>query len=66
MALTRWFAQRMFGMPDGSAGALTSGGAMANLIALKVARDSRAGWDIRPRAWLLVRRSASTSPKRPT
>ncbi|CAN5718505.1 pyridoxal-dependent decarboxylase [soil metagenome] len=47
MALTRWFAQRMFGMPDGSGGALTSGGALANLIALKVARDARAGWDVR-------------------
>lgn len=47
MALTRWFAQRMFGMPDGSGGALTSGGALANLIALKIARDARAGWDIR-------------------
>ncbi len=47
MALTRWFAQQMFGMPEGAAGAFTSGGAMANLIALKIARDSRAGWDIR-------------------
>jgi aromatic-L-amino-acid/L-tryptophan decarboxylase len=47
MALTRWFAREMFGMPEGSGGALTSGGAMANLIALKVARDERAGWDIR-------------------
>ena len=47
MALTRWFAQEMFGLPDGSGGALTSGGALANLIALKVARDARAGWDIR-------------------
>jgi glutamate/tyrosine decarboxylase-like PLP-dependent enzyme len=47
LALTRWFACDMFGMPDGSGGALTSGGAMANLIALKVARDARAGWDVR-------------------
>ncbi|MDQ3209568.1 MAG: pyridoxal-dependent decarboxylase [Actinomycetota bacterium] len=47
MALTRWFATGMFGMPDGSGGALTSGGALANLIALKIARDARAGWDIR-------------------
>ena len=47
MALTRWLACDMFGMPEGSGGALTSGGAMANLIALKVARDARAGWDIR-------------------
>jgi aromatic-L-amino-acid decarboxylase len=47
MALTRWLACDIFGMPEGSGGALTSGGAMANLIALKVARDARAGWDIR-------------------
>ncbi len=47
MALTRWFAQELFGLPAGSGGALTSGGAMANLIALKVARDARAGWDVR-------------------
>ena len=47
LALTRWFAHDMFGMPEGAGGALTSGGAMANLIALKVARDARAGWDIR-------------------
>ena len=47
MALTRWFANEMFGMPGGSGGALTSGGALANLIALKIARDARAGWDIR-------------------
>lgn len=47
MALMRWFAREMFGMPEGSGGALTSGGAMANMIALKVARDARAGWDVR-------------------
>jgi len=47
MALTRWFACEMFGMPRGSGGALTSGGAMANMIALKIARDARAGWDVR-------------------
>jgi glutamate/tyrosine decarboxylase-like PLP-dependent enzyme len=45
--LTRWFATEMFGMPEGSGGELTSGGAMANFIALKVARDRRAGWDVR-------------------
>ena len=45
--LTRWFATEMFGLPDGAGGELTSGGAMANFIALKVARDRRAGWDVR-------------------
>jgi glutamate/tyrosine decarboxylase-like PLP-dependent enzyme len=45
--LTRWFAQEVFGMPATAAGQLTSGGAMANFIALKAARDLRAGWDVR-------------------
>jgi aromatic-L-amino-acid decarboxylase len=44
--LTRWFA-RQFGLPEGAAGIVVSGGAMANFIALKVARDHGAGWDIR-------------------
>ena len=45
--LCRWFAQEMFGLPEGSGGEITSGGAMANFIALKTARDRRAGWDVR-------------------
>ncbi|MGZ8619036.1 MAG: pyridoxal phosphate-dependent decarboxylase family protein, partial [Actinomycetota bacterium] len=45
--LCRWFAQDMFGLPEGSGGEITSGGAMANFIALKTARDHRAGWDVR-------------------
>lgn len=45
--LCRWFAQEMFGLPEGSGGEITSGGAMANFIALKTARDQRAGWDVR-------------------
>ena len=47
--LMRWFAQDMFGLPEGSGGEITSGGAMANFIALKTARDHRAGWDVRTR-----------------
>jgi aromatic-L-amino-acid decarboxylase len=45
--LCRWFAQEVFGLGEASGGALTTGGALANLIALKVARDRRAGWDVR-------------------
>jgi glutamate/tyrosine decarboxylase-like PLP-dependent enzyme len=45
--LCRWFARELFGLPDTAGGELTSGGAMANFIALKVARDHRAGWDVR-------------------
>jgi len=44
--LTRWFA-RQFGLPETASGIVVSGGAMANFIALKVARDRGAGWDIR-------------------
>jgi glutamate/tyrosine decarboxylase-like PLP-dependent enzyme len=45
--LCRWFARDVFGLGPDAGGELTSGGAMANLIALKVARDQRAGWDVR-------------------
>jgi aromatic-L-amino-acid/L-tryptophan decarboxylase len=40
--LTRWLASEM-GLPKGSGGLLTSGGAMANFIGLKVARDRAVG-----------------------
>jgi aromatic-L-amino-acid/L-tryptophan decarboxylase len=45
--LCRWFAREVFGLPEGSGGEITSGGAMATFIALKTARDRRAGWDVR-------------------
>jgi aromatic-L-amino-acid decarboxylase len=41
-----WFAVLM-GFPKGSSGVLTSGGTMANLIGLAVARSERAGFDVR-------------------
>ena len=47
LGLCRWFAQDVFGLPTTSGGALTSGGAMANFIALKAARDAKAGFDVR-------------------
>jgi glutamate/tyrosine decarboxylase-like PLP-dependent enzyme len=46
LQLTRTFAS-WFGMPAGSGGIIVSGGALANFVALKVARDHRAGWDVR-------------------
>jgi aromatic-L-amino-acid decarboxylase len=48
LALIRWFADR-FGLPDDAGGLLVSGGAMANFVALKTARDHGASWDIRNR-----------------
>jgi aromatic-L-amino-acid decarboxylase len=45
--LCRWFAREMFGLPEGAGGELTSGGAMATFVALKTARDRRAGRDVR-------------------
>ncbi|MBY5164497.1 pyridoxal phosphate-dependent decarboxylase family protein [Salsipaludibacter albus] len=44
--LLRWFADR-FGLPASAGGYLTSGGSAANHDALVVARDVKAGWDVR-------------------
>jgi glutamate/tyrosine decarboxylase-like PLP-dependent enzyme len=46
LELGRWFARRL-GLARGAGGYVTSGGAMAAFVALKAARDSRAGWPIR-------------------
>jgi glutamate/tyrosine decarboxylase-like PLP-dependent enzyme len=45
-ALTAWFAKRL-GLPETAGGFLTSGGAIANFVALAVARATRAGFDVR-------------------
>jgi glutamate/tyrosine decarboxylase-like PLP-dependent enzyme len=44
--LGRWFAHKL-GLPEGAGGYVTSGGAMGAFVALKAARDARAGWSIR-------------------
>ncbi len=44
--LLRWFAERL-GLPQTAGGYLTSGGSAANHDALAVARDHKAGWDVR-------------------
>ena len=44
--LGRWFASRL-GLPETAGGYVTSGGAMAAFVALKAARDAKAGWSIR-------------------
>jgi aromatic-L-amino-acid decarboxylase len=44
--LVRWFADQ-FGLPESTGGLIVSGGAMANFVALKTARDHGATWDIR-------------------
>jgi aromatic-L-amino-acid/L-tryptophan decarboxylase len=46
LGLIRWFAEQ-FGLPEEAGGLLVSGGAMANFVALKVARDHGASWDVR-------------------
>jgi glutamate/tyrosine decarboxylase-like PLP-dependent enzyme len=45
--LTRWFATHVFGLPQGAFGLFTSGGALANLVALKAARDACIGPSVR-------------------
>ena len=42
----QWLAEVM-GMPTSSTGILVSGGTMANLLGLAVARDAKAGFDVR-------------------
>jgi glutamate/tyrosine decarboxylase-like PLP-dependent enzyme len=49
-SVVRWFAAR-FGMGDEAAGLLVSGGAMANMVGLKAARDHMAGWNTPGRRW---------------
>ncbi|HSJ43732.1 MAG TPA: pyridoxal-dependent decarboxylase [Euzebyales bacterium] len=44
--LLHWFAARL-GLPQTAGGYLTSGGSAANHDALVVARDLKAGWDVR-------------------
>src|SRR5262245_48584866 len=44
--LMSWLAQ-FFGLPEGSGGLMTSGGAASNMTALKAARDALGGEDVR-------------------
>jgi aromatic-L-amino-acid decarboxylase len=44
--LTRWLAER-FGLPEGAGGLIMTGGAMANFVALKCARDVGLGIEVR-------------------
>jgi glutamate/tyrosine decarboxylase-like PLP-dependent enzyme len=46
--LTRWLA-RQFGLPEGAGGMIMTGGAMANFVALKCARDAALGHGVRER-----------------
>ncbi len=44
--VVRWYAELM-GFPATAGGILVSGGTMANVLGLAVARTARAGWDVR-------------------
>lgn len=46
LSLTRWLAG-CFGYPEGAGGLVQSGGAMANFVCLKAARDAKAGYQVR-------------------
>jgi aromatic-L-amino-acid/L-tryptophan decarboxylase len=58
--LTSWFASR-FGLPEQAGGIVTSGGSMANFVALKVARDRALGIDVREEGVGDARLTAYTS-----
>ena len=58
--LTSWFADR-FGLPERAGGLITSGGSMANFVALKVARDRALGVDVRAKGLGDARLTAYTS-----
>lgn len=45
-AVLRWFAE-LFGLPESTGGVITSGGSMANLVALTAARDHALGAEAR-------------------
>ena len=64
--LTRWLASR-FGLPEGAGGMIMTGGAMANFVGLKCARDQRLGSrGARARRRRPPARSPSTPPRRRT
>ena len=44
--VVRWLAE-LFGFPADAGGVLVTGGTMANVLGLAVARHARAGWDVR-------------------
>ena len=65
--LTRWLAER-FGLPEGAGGMIMTGGAMANFVGLKCARDAgarprraRGGRARRTARWRSTRRPRRTS-----
>ena len=45
--LTRWFARELFGLPAAAGGLMLSGGAMANFVGLKAARDKTMTYAVR-------------------
>jgi glutamate/tyrosine decarboxylase-like PLP-dependent enzyme len=53
--VTRWIRE-MMGFPEGASGALVSGGSMANIIGLTVARNAMAGVDLREDGVALMER----------
>jgi aromatic-L-amino-acid decarboxylase len=46
LGLVRWFSEQ-FGLPASAGGLIVSGGAMANFVALKAARDAKSPWNVR-------------------
>lgn len=44
--VVEWLAE-LLGMPSGTSGVMASGGTVANIIGLTVARNAKAGWNVR-------------------
>jgi aromatic-L-amino-acid/L-tryptophan decarboxylase len=61
--VVKWFGELM-GFPTSAGGILISGGTMANVLGLAVARRARAGWDVRKQASSADRHCASTPQRR--
>lgn len=58
--LMSWFA-RLFGLPEEAGGLVTSGGSMANFVALKIARDRKLGLETREQGLGAARLTAYTT-----
>jgi L-2,4-diaminobutyrate decarboxylase len=60
-SLITWLAQDVVGFPDSAGGCFVSGGSMANLTALMVARDQKLAFDERTKAVIYISEQTHSS-----